>query len=552
MAGTSTQREEQAARDLGHTAVSPGLARGLVAAFLATILLVPAVQLAKHPPDPQPLLAGFPTRCVLQRFEHQIEDESSVGGWLLPHLQDLLTSALGVGNEQVLVGKAGWLEHRPGLDYVTGPGFLEPATLARRRHAGDSSCDPTPQPDPLAAILRLRDDLAARGVRLLVMPMPEKAVAAPDRLVEGARRPLQNPSFAAFVATLEERGVEVLDPTPVLAAEDSFLATDTHWRPEASERVARALADRLVAEGMVSPAPARSYSRAPLPVTHAGDLAVMLNLPADQRRYPPERVTVQQVSEDGRPWRPTRGAEVLLLGDSFVNIYSDPAAFPDRRGGGGGGAGWGEAAGLAEQLSFLLGQPVDRIARNGGGAHVVRAELAREVARDAQAGRDRLAGVRVVVWEFAARTLAQGDWPEIPLQPPPATAAENAEPAAEAPAGARVVSGTLVDRAQPPRPGSIPYPDALVALHVRDLEAEGSAGLPDDALVYVFGMRNDAWTDATRLAPGARVTLRIEPWESEAVQERLGSLNRVELDDVDLLSLPAFFGEPVTQGAKAR
>ena len=48
-----------------------------------------------------------------------------------------------------------------------------------------------------------------------------------------------------------------------------------------------------------------------------------------------------------------------------------------------------------------------------------------------------------------------------------------------------------------------------------------------------------------------RVTLRIEPWESEAVQERLGSLNRVELDDVDLLSLPAFFGEPVTQGAKA-
>src|SRR4030095_7412252 len=46
---------------------------------------------------------------------------------------------------------------------------------------------------------------------------------------------------------------------------------------------------------------------------------------------------------------------------------------------------------------------------------------------------------------------------------------------------------------RPPRPGSSPYRDALVALHVRDVEAQGGARLPSEALVYVFGMRDDAW-----------------------------------------------------------
>jgi hypothetical protein len=37
------------------------------------------------------------------------------------------------------------------------------------------------------------------------------------------------------------------------------------------------------------------------------------------------------------------------------------------------------------------------------------------------------------------------------------------------------------------------------------------------------------------------------------VQRRVGSLNRVELEDLELLALPAFFGEPVAaEGAERR
>jgi hypothetical protein len=120
--------------------------------------------------------------------------------------------------------------------------------------------------------------------------------------------------------------------------------------------------------------------------------------------YPPEEVDVRRVVlPDGSPWRPDRDADVLVLGDSFSNIYSLASM------------GWGEAAGLMEHLSLALARPVDRIVQNDEGAFATRARLRQEMA----AGTDRLAGKRVVVYQFAARELAFGDWQLIELPPGP-------------------------------------------------------------------------------------------------------------------------------------
>jgi alginate O-acetyltransferase complex protein AlgJ len=87
----------------------------------------------------------------------------------------------------------------------------------------------------------------------------------------------------------------------------------------------------------------------------------------------------------------------LVLGDSFSNIYSLPTM------------GWGEAAGFVEHLSLALGRPVDRLVQNDNGASATRLALARDP--------DRLASARVVVWQFAARELASGDWVPVSLPP---------------------------------------------------------------------------------------------------------------------------------------
>ena len=56
---------------------------------------------------------------------------------------------------------------------------------------------------------------------------------------------------------------------------------------------------------------------------------------------------------------------------------------------------------------------MDALRRNDAGAYATREMLAREIA----GGCDRLAGKKVVIWQFAARELAQGDWKLIDLKP---------------------------------------------------------------------------------------------------------------------------------------
>ena len=103
-------------------------------------------------------------------------------------------------------------------------------------------------------------------------------------------------------------------------------------------------------------------------------------------------MTIRRVLEpDGTPWRPARDADVLVMGDSFSNIYSLASM------------GWGDAAGFVEQLSYLLQRPVDRIVQNDKGAYATREMLRR-------AGDERLAGKRIVIYQFAARELMFGDW----------------------------------------------------------------------------------------------------------------------------------------------
>jgi alginate O-acetyltransferase complex protein AlgJ len=133
-------------------------------------------------------------------------------------------------------------------------------------------------------------------------------------------------------------------------------------------------------------------------VTRVGDIVGMLKLPDWQTAFAPTTVIVNQVRDaKDEPWQPDDSADVLLLGDSFTNIFS---AEP---------MGWGVSAGLGPHLALALGRGVDVIAQNDSGAFATRQTLAREL----EAGSDRLAGKRVVIWEFASRELAVGDWKPI-------------------------------------------------------------------------------------------------------------------------------------------
>jgi hypothetical protein len=75
-------------------------------------------------------------------------------------------------------------------------------------------------------------------------------------------------------------------------------------------------------------------------VSTLGDVAVMLKLPESQTIFTPQETTIHAVHDEAdEPWESDPKADVLLLGDSFTNVFSmEPM-------------GWGTAAGLGPQLA---------------------------------------------------------------------------------------------------------------------------------------------------------------------------------------------------------
>lgn len=428
-------REKQAQIEVGHTDVAPLVARALALAFLLIVMALPAADMLGAAARPTPGLwfrlrppgppapesdaaASFgalaprvvaANRALLARLrdvESALEDQSPVGQLLRPTAQALLSGRLGAGNERVYVGRDGWLFFRSDVEYVTSRGFLDPRQIARRV-ADVPEFAAAPHPDPRPAIERFARDLAARGIALIAVPTPVKPVVHPERLaVTMSSAPAHNLDYDVFVADIERAGVLVFDPAPLLvdahraSGQAQYLATDTHWRPEAMQRAARALAAFVRAHVSLPPVPPPGFSVQVREARQTGDTLAMLDLPAGQRVYPAETVTLGFVTDAaGNPWQPSRDADVLVLGDSFSNIYSLAAM------------GWGEAAGFVEHLSVALDRPVDRLVENDRGARATRDRLARALA----AGDDPLAGKRVVIWQFAARELAFGDWAILPL-----------------------------------------------------------------------------------------------------------------------------------------
>jgi alginate O-acetyltransferase complex protein AlgJ len=563
-------REDVARLELGTTAISPRLAWVMVIVFLVTLTLPPALQLAwsfgqaravehgriaalasataSHAASLLPglpsvdrarSLAGWlsrvPTARELRAFEDRLNEDSLVTRALGPWVGWVIKGALHGGDEQVCFGRDGWLFYRPSVESVTGPGFLTARWQHDRLRNADASA-PLPQPDPLKALLQFHQQLAVRGIALVVVPTPGKESVQPEKLApgwDGRREVVENVSFASFKEDLGRAGVKVFDPAPMLAGlkqrggRDVYLKSDTHWTAPAMEEVAAQLAVWLRERQLTAGPGTETWRQQRQVVRHTGDIAAMLRLPKHQSFFPQETVEIGRVvTGAGQPWGPDESAPVLLLGDSFSNIYSL------------GEMGWGEGAGFAEHLSAALGQPLDRLVINAGGAFSARQELARQLA----SGRDRLAGKRVVIYQFAARELAMGDWKLINLAAAPAAKRE-----AAVPMGASLgVEGRVAAIARLPQPGSVPYKDCLIALHLTGLRGAAARAVPAEALVYAFGMRENRWLPVASLKAGDAVRCRLIDWAQ--VERRYGAFNRAELDDLGLLALPTLWAEAVGRG----
>lgn len=488
-------------------------------------------------------------------LESQLED---VGLLTVSARNGLRTLLVKMGKRRVgdvEAGHSNTLFFHPDIRHLTGPGFLTEGFLQRRsQETGRNGM--AVQPDSRAAILNFHQQLQQRGIRLIVVPTPCKAAIHPEQLsVQRAPTPraLRNSSMEEWKQELSAAGVWIFDPADVLMEEklknasvSLYLRTDTHWTPESMLWVAKKLSEAVKSELSTSELsvmpPGRSeFTREPQELTNAGDLAIMLQLSGTDELVQPEQVVIQKVRQEhdlvqqrGIGQQPKLSPPILILGDSFTNIYSAVEMQ------------WGTNAGFAEQLSVELQVAVDSLAVNGGGATESRRSLIREIA----AGRAGLEGRKVVIWQFAERDLSEGDWPLLEI---PATGRRmpvdirRPEAVSEA-EDVQWISGRVRAVTAIPNVAGLPYPDAVICMHLESVASEGqqqtgSQSSNGEVLVYSWGLRNRKRVTAPAFVAGDRVQIRVQSWDQ--VRSQYERFYRVELEDpyFQLAELPIFWME---------
>ena len=464
-------------------------------------------------------LLSEPKREAIEKYEDVLEDESVLTNWLLPSVQSVLTGLFHTGNEQVYLGRDEWLFYRADIDSLIG---LSNDHFQTRQKISQTHGK---YHDALKAIVDFKRQLEERDITLIVMPTPVKPSIHPEKFSarhQNPNAPLHNPTYAKFVEALVSNGVLVYDPSELLFEASrqnaQYLKTDTHWRPEAVESVAKNLAIFIVERVEFANAPTAAYTKTATEVVNIGDIAKMLNLREHQTLFQPEHVTSHVIqTQAGEPWQPERNAEILFLGDSFSNIYSLA------------GMGWGESAGFVAHLSAELSRLIDKIVINAGGALATRQALAQQV--------ERLDGKRVLIYQFATRELFSGDWKLLPMPQIQSTSVDGVANPTQMNQEI-TVTATIKDKTDPPVPGSVPYSECIIALHLEKIKAPE---LPEEFVVFMWGMQKNRWTKAATFKIGQHVKLHLRPWDS--VQADYESYNRKELDNEEAWLLDVYWGE---------
>jgi alginate O-acetyltransferase complex protein AlgJ len=200
-------------------------------------------------------------------FQKRFDTMLALRPWAVAAVAEARWAIFGQGYPGVLIGRDSWLfsteEFEDDLDYLDGD---------------------------IAAFAKSADDrLKAKGVRLLILPVPAKARIYSGFLPAGLK-PANEGRYATLLAAFSSLGIPALDLEEAFLSYDGsldlFLRGDTHWSPEgaliAARLAAGAIKDLPEAQGF----PKTDYRlRESGYAEHRGDLLAFL----------PAR---------GVPWRP--------------------------------------------------------------------------------------------------------------------------------------------------------------------------------------------------------------------------------------------------------
>jgi len=140
-----------------------------------------------------------PTAANLHDFEKNLQESSLVVNELRPWMQYAQFELLADVGDKVIPGRDGWFFYGPGVRAVTA---RPPTRPDGTRHA-----------DPFPAIKSFHDQLQARGIHLVVLPVPNKESIYPERLSRRVEEGgvIVSRHTLALLERLRAAGIEVVD-----------------------------------------------------------------------------------------------------------------------------------------------------------------------------------------------------------------------------------------------------------------------------------------------------------------------------------------------------
>jgi hypothetical protein len=296
----------------------------------------------------------------------------------------------------VVEGKDGFLFSPNELRFLAKGTFWGEMALTKSAASDDKVKDPLP------ALVDFNDKLKAKGIELILLPVPPKAVVYPDKISKARAGQRYDVHLQKFYEELRKAGVDVLDFTDAFMAQrDSdrgpiYCKTDTHWNARATEMVAAKLSARFKTKDWYAAIPKKVYAVKPLKLELSGDLA-----PDGTETF-----DLRLVSDaEGNAVEPDETSPVLLLGDSHTLVFHDPNVLTGQ-------------SGLVDHLTAQLGFPVDLIGSRGSASTAVRMSLTRRQISSQRKKGDYLAGKKVIVYCFTAREFTESTtgWKVLPLE----------------------------------------------------------------------------------------------------------------------------------------
>ena len=400
----------------------------------------------------------------------------------------LSLSPLKEGNRNVRIGKDGWLFLDDAIESLTGQGPFHDGPFPFQKD-GNS---------PVGSIKRFADQLDNFGARLILVSIPSKAMIYPEKINHNIKGPISHPDAQRLVSELNSLpNLDVLDLTRSLfnlkKDKKVFLKQDTHWTPEAMEEAAKIIANHIKSMDInidkVNLNPKQKEVRKAY-----GDLVEKINI--WDGAFNQESVIAKPIKGNTRD----RNSEIILLGDSFTNIYSSNE-----------GLGWGNNAGLPEHIASNVGTPIDVISINGGGATEVRKKLAQR-----RGSSEDMKNKRVVIWAITCRDLFLSQEQCIDRNISWENVSFDKRPLEKKPTNNKItIRAKLIEKPKIPDPNKTTYKDLLYGADYEIIETI-SGKVPEEGkkiAVVNWAFKNRVLLPSANYEIGSVRNLQLMPFE---------------------------------------